>query len=108
LLAQVGQEEAISPTPNVDTVAPLLWDLPALLEVATPLERNAVYRGIINRVWVEPHKITALTPTRSYEAMLVAASELIRHGGPGGHTPIEPVHGSPPNPHPSPHIVHFS
>jgi site-specific DNA recombinase len=84
LLSQLEQPIEIRAVPNVGGYAPMLWDLSALVEVATPLERNAVYRGIINRVWVEPHRITALTPTRSYEGMLVAASELFHRGGPGG------------------------
>lgn len=85
LLNLLEQPIEVRAVPHVGGFAPMLWDLPALVEIATPLERNAVYRGIINRVWVEPHKITALTPTRSYEGMLLAAVELFHRGGPGGY-----------------------
>ena len=51
---------------DVRGVAPLLWHLAGLVKQATPLERHRVLRTIFDRIWVEPHKIRAVTPTRSY------------------------------------------
>jgi hypothetical protein len=69
---------------DVARVAPLLWDLAGLVDQGTPLERHGVCLAMFDRIWVEPHKIRAVTPTRSYEALMLAAQEVIRYGGPGG------------------------
>jgi DNA invertase Pin-like site-specific DNA recombinase len=90
LLARLAGQEAERGTPDLAGVAPLLWDLPKLLEVATPLERNAVYRGVFDRVWLEPHTIRAVTPTPIYEQLLLATRHVIRQHGPVPH----PAHQS--------------
>jgi hypothetical protein len=58
---------------DVTGVTPLLWDLAGLVKQSTPLERQGLLRTIFDRIWVEPHKIRAVIPTPSYEALLVAA-----------------------------------
>ena len=50
---------------DVVGVAPLLWDLAGLIKQATPLERHGVFGTIFDRIWVEAHKIRAVTPTHS-------------------------------------------
>ncbi len=70
---------------DITGVTPLLWDLAGLVKQSTPLERQGLLRSLFDRIWVEPHKIRAVTPTPSYEAMLVAARDVIRGSGPGGY-----------------------
>jgi site-specific DNA recombinase len=84
LQALLGGERPAQVTADVKAMAPLLWNLPGLLEQATPLERHGVYKEVFERVWLEDNKIRALTPTPSYEAMMLAARDVIRQSGPGG------------------------
>jgi site-specific DNA recombinase len=85
LQAALAGQPAEHSVPDIAKVASHLWDMPALLTQATPLERNAVYRGIFDRVWIEAHKIRAVTPTRIYERLMIVTSQVIHYDGPGGH-----------------------
>jgi hypothetical protein len=51
---------------DITGAAPLLWDLASPVKQATPLERPGVFLTLFDRIWVEPHKIRAVTPTPSY------------------------------------------
>jgi hypothetical protein len=84
LQAALAGQLAEHAVPDIAKVASHLWDMPALLTQATPLERNAVYREIFDRVWIEAHKIRTVTPTRIYERLMIVTSQVIHYGGPGG------------------------
>jgi hypothetical protein len=40
----------------------LLWNLASLVEQSKPLKRHGVFGTIFDRIWVEAHKIRAVTP----------------------------------------------
>jgi hypothetical protein len=62
------------PLPGVETIVPLLRDLPTLLMAATNSERRAVVRELVTHVYVQRSVVMALRPTKIAAALFEAAA----------------------------------
>jgi hypothetical protein len=58
---------------GVETLVPLLRDLPTLLLAATNAERRAVVRELVTQVYVQRSVVMALRPTKIAAALFEAA-----------------------------------
>jgi hypothetical protein len=68
---------AATPAPQavgIDTILPLLRDLPTLLMAATNSERRAVVRELVTQVYVQRNVVMAIRPTKIAAALFEAAA----------------------------------